>query len=66
MKGKGGERRSMPTEEWLVKWKKNRNHRGEEIVFSRRKAVKLAEEKKELGYKVRVKKVSSRPARVLQ
>ena len=61
MKGKGGERRSMPTEKWLVKWKKNRNHRGEENVFSRRKAVALAEEKRDLGYKVEIKKVSSRP-----
>jgi hypothetical protein len=63
---KGGERRSMPTEEWLVKWKKNRNHRSEETVFSRRKAIKLAEEKRNLGYKVRFEKVSSRPARARQ
>ncbi len=48
----------MPTEEWLVKWKKNRNHRGKEIVFSQRKAMILADDKKRLGYKVRVKKVS--------
>ncbi len=52
----------MPTEEWLVKWKKNRNHRGEEIVFSRRKAVILADEKRNLGYKVQMKK-APRPAR---
>lgn len=51
----------MPTEEWTVKWKKNRNHRGEETVFSQRKAINLADEKRKLGYKVQVKKVSSRP-----
>ena len=46
----------MPTEEWVVRWKKNRNHRGEETVFSQRKAINLADEKRKLGYKVRVKK----------
>jgi len=51
----------MPTEGWQVKWKRNRNHRGEEIVFSRRKAIKLAEEKRNHGYKVQFGKVSSRP-----
>ena len=58
---KGGEGDLMPTEKWLVKWKKNRNHRGEETVFSRRKAIELAEGKRDLGYKVQMKKVSSRP-----
>jgi len=48
----------VPNQKWLVKWKKNRNHKGEEIVFSQRKAVKLADEKKNLGYKVRMEKVS--------
>ncbi|MEK7568084.1 MAG: hypothetical protein AAB498_00380 [Patescibacteria group bacterium] len=42
----------MPTEEWLVKWKKNRNNRQEMVVHSFQKAVNLAEEKKNLGYKV--------------
>ncbi len=51
----------MPTEEWQVKWKRNRNHRGEEIVFSRRKAITLVEEKRNLGYKVQFGKVSSHP-----
>jgi hypothetical protein len=56
-----GQENSVPTEEWTVKWKKNRNHRGEETVFSQRKAINLADEKRKLGYKVQVKKVSSRP-----
>ena len=53
---KGGEKRNMPTEKWVVYWKKNRNHSGKEIVFSRRKAVILADEKRSLGYKVTIKK----------
>ncbi len=51
----------MPTEKWLIKWKKNRNHRGEDEVFSQEKAIKLAEEKRNLGYKVAVEKVPRRP-----
>jgi len=46
----------MPTEKRVVYWKKNRNHSGKEIVFSRRKAVILADEKRSLGYKVTIKK----------
>jgi len=46
----------MPVEEWLVKWKKNRNHRGEEIL-PKKKAITLAEEKKALGFKVKLKKL---------
>lgn len=41
----------MPTEKWLVRWKTNRNHKGEEIVFSRKKADILAEEKRFAGFK---------------
>ena len=60
---KGGEGDIVPTEKWVVRWKKNRNHRGEEEV-SRREAVKLADEKRSLGYKVTMKKAPrSFPAR---
>ncbi len=48
----------MPTEKWLVKWKRNRNHRGEEIVFSQKIAAELADKKKSLGFKVKMEKVS--------
>lgn len=51
----------MPTEKWVVYWKKNRNHRGEEIIFSQKKAMKLAEEKKALGFKVKMKKLPKLP-----
>ncbi len=47
----------MPTERWLVKWKKNRNHRGEAIL-PKKEAFTLACEKKFLGFKVQMKKVS--------
>lgn len=49
----------MPTEEWLVLWKRNRNNRGEAIVHSLTKAMNLAEEKKDLGYKISVKKLKT-------
>ena len=38
----------MPTEKWFVWWKRNRNHKGEEIVYSEKKAMALVEEKKNL------------------
>ena len=41
----------MPTEKLLVWWKRNRNHKGEEIVYSKKKAMALVEEKKESGFK---------------
>ena len=41
----------MPTEKWFVWWKRNRNHKGEEIVYSEKKAMALVEEKKESGFK---------------
>jgi hypothetical protein len=47
----------MPTEQWLVKWKKNRNNRGREIVFSQKKAVELAQKKKQDGFKVKLIKM---------
>jgi|GEM_PF-5090743 len=47
----------MPTEQWLVKWKKNRNNRGREIVFSQKKAVELAEQKRQAGFKVKLMKL---------
>ena len=47
----------MALEQWLVKWKRNRNHQGEETVFSQRKAFELAEEKRSLGFKVEIKKL---------
>ena len=47
----------MPTRTWIVRWKKNRNNRGEVVIHSLRKAVKLAEEKKNLGYKVTINKM---------
>mgnify|MGYP001611034423 FL=1 len=50
----------MPTEKWLVKWKRNRSNRGEEIVYSQEKALQIAEEKKHLGYKVKMKKIPRR------
>ena len=53
----------MPTEEWVVKWKRNRNHRGEETVYSRSKAEKIVEEKLCLGYKVVMKKGSRKSPR---
>ncbi len=48
---KGGEGDIVPTEEWLIKWKRNRNHRGEEIL-PKKQAFKLAEEKKADGFKI--------------
>ncbi|MBI5079377.1 hypothetical protein HZB06_01745 [Candidatus Wolfebacteria bacterium] len=50
----------MPTEDWLVSWKRNRNNRDEAIVHSLTKALNLAEEKKALGYKVALHKVSKK------
>jgi len=47
----------MPTTAFLVSWKRNRNHRGREIIFSEKKAFGLADEKRELGFKVGVKKL---------
>lgn len=47
----------MPTEKWLVTWKRNRNNRDEATVHSLTKAMNLAEEKKNLGYKVSLQKV---------
>ena len=47
----------MPAEEWTVKWKRNRNHRGEEIL-PEKEAFELADEKRKLGFKVEIKKVS--------
>lgn len=53
----------MPTEKWLVSWKRNRNNRDEVIVHSFQKAVNLAEEKKSLGYKVAFHKVVAKKTR---
>jgi hypothetical protein len=50
----------MPTQAILVSWKRNRNHRGREIVFSVKKAAKIMEEKKELGFKPQFKKLHPR------
>jgi len=47
----------MPTVAFLVCWKKNRNHRGREIVFSEKKVAELVEEKKDLGFKTQFKKL---------
>jgi hypothetical protein len=47
----------MPTVAFLVCWKRNRNHRGREIVFSEKKAAEIMEEKKELGFKSQFKKL---------
>lgn len=52
-----GGKRNMPVEEWVVKWKRNRNHRGEEIL-PKKKALALAEKKIALGFKVRFKKLT--------
>ncbi len=41
----------MPTEKLIVKWKRNRNHRGEEVVFSKKAANALIEEKRSAGFK---------------
>jgi len=48
----------MPVEYWLVRWRRNRNHCGEEMFFSYRKAFEIAESKKSLGYKVKIIKLS--------
>lgn len=47
----------VPTNSFTVKWKRNRNNKGEETVFSQKKAIKLAEEKKSLGFKVEIRKL---------
>ena len=47
----------MPVELWKVRWKRNRNHRGEEIL-PKKQAFELADEKRCLGFKVRLEKVS--------
>jgi hypothetical protein len=46
----------MSSEKWLLKWKRNRNHRGEEIL-PKKQAFELAETKKNLGFKVFLKKL---------
>lgn len=45
----------MP-EKYLVKWKKNRNNKGEEIL-PKKEAFELAEKKKSLRFKVEMKKL---------
>jgi len=50
----------MPTVAFLVSWKRNRNHRGREIVFSEKKAAELVEEKNKLGFKSQFKKIHPR------
>lgn len=55
----------MPTVVFLVSWKRNRNHRGRNIAFSRRKAMNMADEKKCLGFKVSVKKLAPNDPLVL-
>ncbi len=46
----------MPTKLWLVEWKKNRNHKGKEIL-PEKEAFELAEKKKSLHFKVEMKKL---------
>lgn len=46
----------MPVEQWLVTWKRNRNHRGEEIL-PKKQAFELAEEKRTMGLKVKIQKL---------
>lgn len=46
----------MPTRWWRVKWKRNRNHRGVDVL-PEKEAILLAEEKKELGFKVELVKL---------
>lgn len=50
----------MPTLAFLVCWKRNRNHRGREIIFSGKKAAELIDEKKELGFKTQFKRLHPR------
>jgi hypothetical protein len=50
----------MPVIAYLVTWKKNRNNRGREIVFSLKKASELIEQKKNLGFKTQLKKLHPR------
>jgi len=55
----------MPTVAFLISWKKNRNHRGREIAFSQRKAMKIADTKKCLGFRVGVRKLAPNDPLVL-
>ena len=59
------EEENMPTVAFLVSWKRNRNHRGRDIVFSSQKAMNMADEKKCLGFKASVKKLSPNDPLVL-
>lgn len=49
----------MPEKLWEVDWKRNRNHRGKEIL-PEGKAFALAEEKRGQGFKVNMKKLPGR------
>jgi len=46
----------MPIEQWRIKWKRNRNHRGEKIL-PKKKAFELAEEKRKLSFKVQLERL---------
>ena len=48
----------MPTVAFLVCWKRNRNHRGRDIAFSQKKAMRVADEKRCLKFKVEVKRLA--------
>ena len=45
-----------PKEKWIIEWKKNRNHRGRAEVISQKAAYELADEKRNLGFKVKIKR----------
>ncbi len=41
----------MPTTAYLVYWKRNRNHRGRDVVFSLTKADAFVKKKQKAGFK---------------
>jgi len=50
----------MPTQGWLISWKRNRNHRGREVALSEKEAVKIFEKKRRLKFKVQFKRLHRR------
>jgi len=50
---------------WLVKWKRNRVHRGQKIVFSEIKEIKLADRKRNQHCRVWVEKLKDGDSRLL-
>ena len=45
-----------PKEKWIIEWKKSRNHRGKAEVYNEVEAIELMNEKKDSGFKVKMKK----------